>query len=129
MPSAQNLHVLVVDDQQTMRQLACFTLEQIGVHNIVQAKDGAQALEAMQSKRFDLVISGWNMEGMDGMDLLKTIRADPLQKKTPFIMATGQNTKEHVQEAIKAGVNNYIVKPFSAKVLSEMIKTVVGALQ
>lgn len=129
MPSAQNMLVLVVDDQQSMRQLACYTLEQIGVRNVVQAKDGNQALEAMQSNRFDLVISDWNMDGMDGMDLLKTIRADPLQKKTPFIMATGQNSKEHVQEAIKAGVNNYIVKPFSAKVLKEKIEAVVGALQ
>lgn len=129
MPSAQNMLVLVVDDQQSMRQLACYTLEQIGVRNVIQAKDGNAALEAMQSNKFDLVISDWNMDGMDGMDLLKTIRADPLQKKTPFIMATGQNSKEHVQEAIKAGVNNYIVKPFSAKVLKDKIEAVVGSLQ
>ena len=129
MPSAQNMLVLVVDDQQSMRQLACYTLEQIGVRNVIQAKDGNSALEAMQNNKFDLVISDWNMDGMDGMDLLKTIRSDPLQKKTPFIMATGQNSKEHVQEAIKAGVNNYIVKPFSAKVLKDKIEAVVGALQ
>ncbi len=129
MPSAQNLEVLVVDDQQSMRQLACFTLEQIGVRNVVQAKDGTQALEAMQSKRFDLVISDWNMDGMDGIELLKTIRSDPLQKKTPFIMATGQNSKEQVQEAITAGVNNYIVKPYSAKALKDKIEAVVGRLE
>lgn len=121
--------VLVVDAQQSMRQLACHTLEQIGVRNVVQAKDGAQALEAMQSKRFDLVISDWNMDGMDGIELLKTIRSDPLQKKTPFIMATAQNSKDHVREAIEAGVNNYILKPFSAKALKDKIEAVVGALQ
>lgn len=129
MPTAQNLQVLVVDDQQSMRQLACFTLDQIGVRNVVQAKDGAQALEAMQRHRFDLVISDWNMEGMDGIELLKKIRSDPLQKKTPFIMATGQSGKEQVTEAIQAGVNNYIVKPYSAKALKDKIEAVVGRLQ
>lgn len=129
MPSAQNLQVLVVDDQQSMRQLACFTLDQIGVRNVVQAKDGEQALEAMQRHRFDLVISDWNMEGMDGIELLKKIRSDPLQKKTPFIMATGQSGKEQVTEAIQAGVNNYIVKPYSAKALKDKIEAVIGRLQ
>lgn len=129
MPSAQNMLVLVVDDQQSMRELTRFTLEQIGVSNVIQAKDGLRALEEMQNNRFDLVISDWNMDGMDGMDLLKKIRADPLQKKTPFILATGQNSKEQVQEAIKAGVNNYIVKPFSAKILKDKIEAVMGPLQ
>lgn len=129
MPSAQNMLVLVVDDQQSMRELTRFTLEQIGVHKVVQAKDGHRALEEMQKNRFDLVISDWNMDGMDGIELLKSIRSDPLQKKTPFILATGQSSKEQVQEAIKAGVNNYVVKPFSAKVLKEKIEAVMGALQ
>ena len=129
MPSAQNMLVLVVDDQQSMRELTRFTLEQIGVHKVVQAKDGHRALEEMQKNRFDLVISDWNMDGMDGIELLKSIRSDPLQKKTPFILATGQSSKEQVQEAIKAGVNNYVVKPFSAKVLKEKIEAGMGALQ
>lgn len=129
MPAVQNMTVLVVDDQQSMRQLTRFTLEKIGIRKIAQARDGFGALEAMQKFRFDLVISDWNMDGMDGIQLLKTIRSDPLQKRTPFIMATGQNSKEQVREAIAAGVNNYVVKPFSAKILRDKIEAVMGPLQ
>lgn len=128
MPSAQNMIVLLVDDQQSMRELARFALEQIGIRKVTEAKNGNQALERMQAQKFDLVISDWNMDGMDGLDLLKVIRADPLQKKTPFIMATGEQSKEQVKQAIDAGVNNYVVKPYSAKVLKDKIEAVVGAL-
>lgn len=128
MPSAQNMLVLLVDDQQSMRELARFALEQIGIRKVTEAKNGNQALERMQAQKFDLVISDWNMDGMDGLDLLKMIRADPLQKKTPFIMATGEQSKEQVKQAIQAGVNNYIVKPYSAKVLKDKIEAVIGAL-
>lgn len=129
MPSAQNMLVLLVDDQRSMRELARFALEQIGIKKVTEAKNGNQALEKMQAQKFDLVISDWNMDGMDGLDLLKVIRADPLQKKTPFIMATGEQSKEQVQQAIQAGVNNYIVKPFSAKAMKDKIEAVVGALK
>ena len=128
MPSAKNLQLLLVDDQKSMRQLTRFSLEQIGIKKVVEAKSGEEALCAMQARKFDLVISDWNMDGMDGIDLLKHIRADPLARKTPFIMATGQNTKEHVMEAVTAGVNNYIVKPLSADVLKKKIEAVLGKL-
>ena len=128
MPSAKNLQVLLVDDQKSMRQLTRFSLEQIGIKKVVEAKSGEEALRAMQAGKFDLVVSDWNMEGMDGLDLLRHIRSDPLAKKTPFIMATGQNTKEHVMEAVKAGVNNYIVKPLSADILKKKIEAVIGQL-
>ncbi len=128
MPSAKNLQVLLVDDQKSMRQLTRFSLEQIGIKQVVEAKSGEEALCAMQGSKFDLVISDWNMDGMDGLDLLKHIRSDPLVKKTPFIMATGQNAKENVMEAVSAGVNNYIVKPLSVQVLKKKIEAVIGTL-
>ena len=128
MPSAKNLQVLLVDDQKSMRQLTRFSLEQIGIKQVVEAKSGEEALCAMQGGKFDLVISDWNMDGMDGLDLLKHIRSDPLVKKTPFIMATGQNAKEQVMVAVKAGVNNYIVKPLSVQVLKKKIEAVIGTL-
>ena len=128
MPSAKNLQVLLVDDQKSMRQLTRFSLEQIGIKAVTEAKSGEDALRAMQGSKFDLVISDWNMDGMDGLDLLKHIRSDPLVKKMPFIMATGQNSKENVMEAVNAGVNNYIVKPLSAEGLKKKIEAVIGAL-
>ena len=129
MPSAKNMNVLVVDDQQSMRQLTKFSLEQIGIQKVVEANSGEDALSALGKSKFDLIISDWNMDGMDGLDLLKQIRSDPLTKKTPFIMATGQSSKEQVMEAVNAGVNNYIVKPLSAENLKKKIEAVVGQLQ
>ncbi len=129
MPSANNLQVLVVDDQQSMRQLTKYSLEQIGIRKVIEARSGEDALKQIGQSKFDLVISDWNMDGMDGLALLKHIRSDPLAKKTPFIMATGQNSKEQVMEAVNAGVNNYIVKPLSADNLKKKIEAVIGQLQ
>jgi len=129
MPSANNLQILVVDDQQSMRQLTKFSLGQIGIKKVVEAKSGEDAIKALGQAKFDMVISDWNMDGMDGLTLLKHIRADPLAKKTPFIMATGQDSKEQVMEAVNAGVNNYIVKPLSADTLKKKIEAVIGKLQ
>jgi two-component system chemotaxis response regulator CheY len=128
MPSANNLQVLIVDDQMSMRQLIRYALERIGFSKITDARSGEEALRVLQTTKFDLVISDWNMEGMDGIDLLKQVRSDPLIKKTPFIMVTGQNTKEQVMEAIEAGVNNYVVKPLSADGLKKKIEAVIGKL-
>ena len=128
MPSASTLRVLIVDDQMSMRGIARYCLQEIGIKNVVEAKNGAEALVAMNSNKFDLIISDWNMDGMDGLTLLKTIRSNPLTKRMPFIMATGQRDTEMVNTAIQAGVNNYIVKPFNAATMKQKIEAVIGKL-
>ncbi|MGB0682177.1 MAG: response regulator [Magnetovibrionaceae bacterium] len=128
MPAAQSLRVLIVDDQASMRGLTRYCLEQMGVRNVTEANDGAAALNEMKLNKFDLIISDWNMEGIDGLELLKTIRANPLTQKTPFIMSTGNKEREKVQTAIKAGVNNYVVKPFNVATLKKKMEAVVGQL-
>lgn len=128
MPQAQNLKVLIVDDQQSMRGLLRYGLQQLGIRQVTEAKDGGEALQALLTTKFDLVISDWNMDGMDGLTLLKTIRANPLIKKTPFIMSTGQKDQEKVREAIQAGVNNYIVKPFNVETLKKKMEAVIGKI-
>jgi two-component system chemotaxis response regulator CheY len=128
MPSASTLRVLIVDDQMSMRGIARYCLQEIGIKNVVEAKSGAEALVAMNSNKFDLIISDWNMDGMDGLTLLKTIRSNPLTKRMPFIMATGQRDTEMVKTAIQAGVNNYMVKPFNAATMKQKIEAVLGKL-
>lgn len=128
MPVAHTLRVLIVDDQTSMRQLMRFSLQQIGIRNVDEAKSGAHALEWLTTTRYDLVISDWNMEQVDGLQLLKLIRRNPLTQKTPFIMSTGNKDREKVKEAVQAGVNNYIVKPFNVESLKKKIEQVIGVL-
>lgn len=113
--------VLVVDDFSTMRKVIRNLLKQLGYENIVEAEDGVTALAALRSQKIDFVISDWNMPNMSGLELLKKIRADESLSKTPFLMVTAESLKDNVVEAVKAGVDNYIVKPFTADVLSEKI--------
>ena len=116
---------LVVDDFATMRKVIRNLLKQIGYENIVEAEDGAVALEALRSQKIDFVISDWNMPNMTGLELLKQVRADGALSRTPFLMVTAESLKDNVIEAVKAGVDNYIVKPFTADVLSEKILEIV----
>ncbi len=113
--------VLVVDDFSTMRKVIRNLLKQLGYENIVEAEDGVAALEVLRSQKIDFVISDWNMPNMSGLELLKQVRADGSLSKTPFLMVTAESLKDNVVEAVKAGVDNYIVKPFTADVLSEKI--------
>ena len=99
-------------------------LRQIGFADVDDAKDGATALEAMRRKRYGLVISDWNMEPMSGYDFLREVRRDDGLKRTLFIMITGEAKTEHVIAARRAGVNNYIVKPFNAQTLKTKIESV-----
>jgi two-component system chemotaxis response regulator CheY len=117
--------VLVVDDYSTMIRIIRNLLKQIGFENIDDASDGSEALTKMRSgKRYGLVISDWNMEPMTGYDLLREVRADPNMATTPFIMITAESKTENVIAAKKAGVNNYIVKPFNAVTLKTKIEAV-----
>jgi two-component system chemotaxis response regulator CheY len=116
--------VLVVDDYNTMIRILRNLLKQLGFQDIDDAPDGTIALEKMRIKRYGLVISDWNMEPMTGYDLLKEVRGDPGLARTPFIMVTAESKTENVIAAKKAGVNNYIVKPFNAQTLQNKIEAV-----
>ena len=116
--------VLVVDDYNTMIRIIRNLLKQLGFSDIDDASDGASALEKLKAKRYGLVISDWNLEPMTGYDLLRQIRADPGIGATPFIMVTAESKTDNVIAAKKAGVNNYIVKPFNAQTLKAKIEAV-----
>jgi two-component system, chemotaxis family, chemotaxis protein CheY len=118
------MSVLVVDDYSTMVRIIRNLLRQLGFEDVDDACDGATALAKMQNKRYGLVISDWNMEPMTGFDLLRLVRADPALGEIPFIMVTAESRTENVIAAKKAGVNNYIVKPFNAQTLKAKIEAV-----
>jgi two-component system chemotaxis response regulator CheY len=113
------MKILVVDDFSTMRRIIKNLLKQLGFENIDEAEDGVQAYSKLKDGGYGFVVTDWNMPNMDGLDLLKKIRSDPAIKDTPMLMVTAEAEKEKVITAIQAGVNNYIVKPFTGEVLKE----------
>ncbi len=119
--------VLVVDDFRMMINILRTLLRQIGFVDVDDANDGNAALAQMRRKRYGLVISDWNMEPMSGYDFLREVRRDENLKRTLFIMVTGEAKTEHVIAARRAGVNNYIVKPFNAQTLKTKIESVFAA--
>ncbi len=129
MPKASAVSVLIVDDQQSMRGICKYILNQLGFRQIIEAKSGRDALGKLEKNNIDLVISDWNMDDIDGLTLLKVLRKHPKTAKMPFIMATGRSDKEQVKEAIACGVNNYIIKPFDAGSMKKKIEAVIGTLQ
>lgn len=122
----KSMRILVVDDFQTMRRIIINLLRQLGFSNVVEAADGALALQRVKEDNIDLVISDWNMPNMTGLDFLKELRASDEYKALPFIMVTAEGKKENVIAAVQAGVNNYIVKPFNAATLKEKLIKVIG---
>ena len=110
----------------TMLRIISNLLKQLGFENVEEASDGTEALEKMKKGSYGLVISDWNMEPMTGYELLLKVRADDVLKRTPFIMVTAESKTENVIAAKKAGVNNYIVKPFNAATLKQKITAVLG---
>jgi len=121
-----NMPILVVDDYKTMIRIIRNLLKQLGFDDVDEASDGTEALGKMKERKYGLVISDWNMEPMTGYELLKHVRADTSLNKTPFIMVTAESKTENVIAAKKAGVNNYIVKPFNAQTLKGKIESVFG---
>jgi two-component system chemotaxis response regulator CheY len=122
-----SLPILVVDDYNTMIRIIRNLLRQLGFVDVDDAADGSSALAKMQEKKYGLVISDWNMEPMSGYELLRQVRADPAISTTPFIMVTAESKTENVIAAKRAGVNNYIVKPFNAETLKKKIDAVFDA--
>ncbi|MDR3495856.1 MAG: response regulator [Ancalomicrobiaceae bacterium] len=119
-----NMPILVVDDYKTMIRIIRNLLKQLGFDDVDEASDGTEALGKMKERKYGLVISDWNMEPMTGYELLKHVRADGALGRTPFIMVTAESKTENVIAAKKAGVNNYIVKPFNAQTLKGKIESV-----
>jgi two-component system chemotaxis response regulator CheY len=121
-----SMPVLLVDDYKTMIRIIRNLLKQLGFSDVDDAADGTEALEMLRKKKYGLVISDWNMEPMTGYELLKEVRTDDSLARTPFIMVTAESKTENVIAANKAGVNNYIVKPFNAATLKSKIGAVFG---
>ena len=120
------MNILIVDDYKTMLRVIRNLLVQLGFKNIDDATDGSMALELLKRKKYGLVISDWNMEPMTGLDFLKTLRTVN-KDNVPFIMVTAESKVENILAARQAGVNNYIVKPFSAETLKSKIVAVFGS--
>jgi len=120
----KNMKVLVVDDFSTMRRIVKNILRQLEFTNIIEADDGSTGLEVLQKEKVGIIISDWNMPKMTGLELLKAVRVDDALKDIPFLMVTAEAQQENIIEAVKAGVSNYIVKPFTAETLSQKIEQV-----
>ena len=121
-----SMPVLIVDDYKTMIRIIRNLLKQLGFANVDEAGDGSAALNMMRQKDYGLVISDWNMEPMTGYEFLREVRADDRLAQTPFIMVTAESKTENVIAAKKAGMNNYIVKPFNAATLKAKIDAIFG---
>lgn len=120
------MKVLVVDDFATMRRIVKNVLKQIGFTNISEADDGKTALKALKGEKFDLILCDWNMPEMTGLEVLKQMKSDDALKDIPFVMVTAEAQKDNIIEAVKAGVNSYIVKPFTAETIGEKLKKMFG---
>jgi len=115
------MKILIVDDFSTMRRIIKNLLRDLGFTNTTDADDGTSALPMLQAGNFDFLVTDWNMPGMTGIDLLKAVRADPTLASLPVLMVTAEQKREQIIEAAQAGVNGYIVKPFTAVTLKEKI--------
>ena len=118
------MKILVVDDFSTMRRIVKNLLSDLGFKNIEEADDGNTALPKLKSGNFDFLVTDWNMPGMTGIDLLKAVRADAQLAKLPVLMVTAESKREQIIEAAQAGVNGYVVKPFTAGTLEEKISKI-----
>ena len=123
----KGIRILIVDDFSTMRRIVKNLLNDLGFTNTAEADDGTTALVELQKAKFDLVVTDWNMPGMPGIDLLKAIRADASLAKIPVLMVTAEAKREQIVEAAQAGVNGYVVKPFTAQTLKEKIEKILAS--
>ena len=122
-----NIKILIVDDFQSMRRIVKTVLKQNGYNNIDEAEDGEQALGKLKAGKYDFLVTDWNMPKMDGLTLLKAIRSDPTLKILPILMLTAESEKDKVIAAIQAGVNNYLMKPFTADSFKDKMEKILAA--
>lgn len=125
-----DMKILVVDDFPTMRRIVKTLLRQNGYNNFIEAEDGRQAFDTLQSEGdIEFIVSDWNMPNMTGLEFLKKVRADPRFQSIPFLMVTAEAEKENIIEAVKAGVSNYVVKPFTGQTLKEKLAKIYANLK
>jgi two-component system chemotaxis response regulator CheY len=120
----KNMKILIVDDFSTMRRIIKNLLRDLGFTNTSEADDGLTALPMLESGSFDFLVTDWNMPGMTGIDLLRKVRADERLKHLPVLMVTAEAKRDQIIEAAQAGVNGYVVKPFTAQALKEKIEKI-----
>jgi two-component system, chemotaxis family, chemotaxis protein CheY len=120
----KNLKILVVDDFSTMRRIVRNLLKELGYTNVDEAEDGVVALQKLKGSNFQFVVTDWNMPNMTGIELLRSIRADPVLKPLPVLMITAEAKKENIIEAAQSGASGYIVKPFTAATLEEKLNKI-----
>ncbi|MCW8884094.1 MAG: chemotaxis response regulator CheY [Motiliproteus sp.] len=120
----KNMKILIVDDFSTMRRIIKNLLRDLGFNNTVEADDGSTALPVLKNGGIDFLVTDWNMPGMSGLELLEQVRADPALNKLPVLMVTAEAKREQIIRAAQAGVNGYVVKPFTAAVLKEKIEKI-----
>ncbi len=120
----KDMKILIVDDFSTMRRIIKNLLRDLGFNNTAEADDGNTALPMLQAGGFDFLVTDWNMPGMEGIDLLKAVRADEKLANLPVLLVTAEAKKEQIVEAAQAGVNGYVVKPFNAATLKEKIEKI-----
>lgn len=125
----KNMKILIVDDFSTMRRIIKNLLRDLGFNDTTEADDGQTALPLLRTGKFDFLVTDWNMPGMDGLTLLKTVRADENLKHMPVLMVTAEAKREQIVVAAQAGVNGYIVKPFTAVTLKEKIEKIFERLE
>lgn len=121
------LRFLVVDDFSTMRRIVKNFLNDLGYSNVTEADDGTTALPILKGGTVDFLVTDWNMPGMAGLDLLKAVRSDPAMAKLPVLLVTAEAKREQIVEAAQAGVNGYVVKPFTAQTLKEKIEKILAS--
>ena len=121
MANAAKLAILIIDDHGLTREMVRSILKQAGYDTLYMAESGHEALEIMRDKKVDLVVCDWNMPGMSGLEVLRTIRSDRSLKRLPFVMLTAEAYKENIVEALRSGVTEYVVKPFTAQTLTEKV--------
>ena len=124
---SSDLKFLVVDDFSTMRRIVKNFLIDLGYNNVVEADDGTTALPILKAGGVDFLVTDWNMPGMPGLELLKAVRADPALAKLPVLLVTAEAKREQIVEAAQAGVNGYVVKPFTAQTLKEKIEKILAS--
>ncbi|MCM2130386.1 chemotaxis response regulator CheY [Larsenimonas rhizosphaerae] len=122
--SNKNIKILVVDDFPTMRRIVRNLLKELGYTNVEEAEDGQQGLEKLKAGSFEFVVSDWNMPNLDGLEMLKCIRADGALSHLPVLMVTAEAKKENIIAAAQAGANGYVVKPFTAATLEEKLNKI-----
>ena len=123
---SKDMKFLVVDDYSTMRRIVKNLLHDLGYANVTEADDGKTALPLLQNGSFDFLITDWNMPGMPGLELLQAVRSDEKLAQLPVLMLTAEAKREQIVEAAQAGVNGYVVKPFTAQTLKEKIEKILS---